>query len=120
MDCLPQLHLAAIHAPAGTYQSATPGLGALCRDGVWLAGAGALRNSLGRDSVYLMAGAQTDTPVRVGVVIGAISGYRDQPLPFAAVAVSYGNVHLTIIPPVRGVVPGRRLPLAIGVSITFP
>lgn len=106
MDCMPQLHLAAIHAEPG-YRGDTPGLGVLCRDGDLLAGAGLLRNSIGQRSAYAIAGWQPLRlgPVRIGAVAGAINGYRYRDgaaMPFAAGVVSVpagrAEIHLTVIP----------------------
>lgn len=125
MDCYPHVHVAALHAdaPAG-YQTATPGLGVLCRDGVWLAGVGVLQNSHGRTSEYVQVGAQPIElgPVRLGAIVGSITGYRAHAMPMAAlvasVPVPVGELHFTVIPPVAGLIAGRKTPLTVALSVS--
>jgi hypothetical protein len=116
MDCLPQVHVVAIHAEHG-YRSEIPGLGALCRKGDFLAGAGAYRNSLGKSTAYIAGGWQPLTygSVRAGVIVGLATGYRPHPVPMAAAFVSVWHVHFTLIPKVEG-----KTPATAGISFTVP
>ena len=115
MDCLPHIHLVAIHAEPG-YRSETPGIGALCRKGTFLAGGGAYRNSVHRDTAYIAGGWQPLElgRVRVGAIVGVATGYRDYPIPLAAAFVSVWNVHFTMLPSVPGATPAT-----LGISFTL-
>jgi hypothetical protein len=126
MDCLPQLHLAAIHAQPG-YQGDTIGLGVFCRlknnqnaqqsaqqgtqQGTqqdWALGAGRFRNSLAEHSNYASAAYQPWTlrTVRFGGFGGIINGYSNYRNggyfvyagALASVPVSFGEIHLVGIP----------------------
>jgi hypothetical protein len=77
MDCLPQLHVAAIHASPG-YRGDIPGLGILCRSARGLTlGVGRYSNSVGKPTNYLAVGAQPLQwgPVRAGAFVGVLDGY---------------------------------------------
>lgn len=119
MDCLPHFHVAAYHAEAG-FRSATPGIGALCRKGDLLAGAGVFSNSIGNASLYAIGGWQPWRigEARVGAFAGVINGYRRGAMPFAAAAVSVpyrdGELHFTVIPKVSNL-----SPLTVGFSFTW-
>ncbi len=115
-DCLPHIHVAAIHAEPG-FRSSTPGLGALCTFDEFMAGAGAFKNSLGDTSAYAAVGAQPWRlgPVKVGAIIGGVTGYPQSPTVMAAGFVSVGPVHLTLIPKLPG-----KTPLTLGLSFTIP
>ena len=131
MLCLPHILALALHSQAG-FNTAVPGLGALCRHGegdAWLLGAGAYANSERaverKVSQYLLAGAQPWSvgPVRLGAVVGLVNGYTfnsGNTLPMAAGIASLPatalpawvpgrhlvhELHLVAIPPVRGVTP---------------
>lgn len=117
MDCLPQIHVAAIHGEAG-YHSNVPGIGVFCRNGDAVLGAGRYANSEKviprKYSNYAIVGLQPYRigPVRVGGVIGVVDGYAYQdgkPFPMAALLVSYqasfGELHFTVVPPVKKVTP---------------
>ena len=111
MDCLPQLHLAAIHDVAG-YRGDTTGLGLICRRPVstWedgLVGAGRFRNSVAGYSNYAAVGHQPWRlgSVRLGGFAGVINGYQYRNggyFPFAAamasVPVPFGEVHAVALP----------------------
>jgi len=116
MDCLPQIHLAALHSESG-FRSAVPGLGVLCRSpGDMLIGAGGYQNSLGRGSVYLAAGKEPWVfgGVKAGFIGGVVTGYRDSAVPMLAGFASYKQVHLTLIPKVPGLTPWT-----LGLSFTI-
>lgn len=114
MDCLPHFHAYAIHGEPG-YRSGIPGIGALCRDGERLAGAGVYSNSLGKGTAYAAGGWQPWTigNVRIGALAGLATGYRPHPVPLAAAFVSVWHVHLTLIPKVEG-----KTPATAGLSFT--
>jgi len=116
MDCLPQIHVAAIHSQSH-YEAFTPGLGLMCLEGDFLLGAGAYRNSLGRSSIYGAGGWRPINagPVRVGAVLGLVTGYMYDVVPLGGILVSYENIHFTIIPEVEG-----KTPTTIGISFTVP
>ena len=115
MDCLPHLHLVAIHAERG-YRSEIPGIGVLCREKKSLVGGGVYRNSVHRETAYLAAGWQPVEAgmMRLGVIAGMASGYRDYPVPIAAGFVSIGHLHLTLVPKVR-----NTTPATLGISFTL-
>ena len=77
LDCLPQIHVAAIHAQAG-YNGDTPGLGVICRNDDTLLGAGFYRNSIAKHSNYATVGYQpfTAAGVRLGAFAGVVNGYE--------------------------------------------
>ena len=118
MDCLPQLHVAAIHAEAG-FNSFTPGLGVLCRKKDYLAGAGVYHNSIRKTSAYAIIGWQPweVAGVKFGVVVGVATGYYQPIMPMAAGAISYRGVNLLLIPRVQGVTPAT---LALSFDLHFP
>ncbi len=110
MDCLPQLHIAAIHDVAG-YRGDTYGLGVLCRltgvNDAWATAAGRFRNSVGGYSDYASMGYQpwTFAGVRLGGFAGMINGYAYKNggyFPYAgalaSIPVSFGEVHVVGIP----------------------
>jgi hypothetical protein len=102
MDCLPHIHVAAIHAESG-FSSATPGLGILCKQTDTLLGAGVYSNSIGNLSKYAFAGwrpLQIDA-IKLGVIVGVVDGYRMNnggAAPMAALVASYKHINLTLIP----------------------
>jgi hypothetical protein len=115
MDCLPHIHVAAIHADHG-YRSFTPGLGVMCESKVLL-GAGAYKNSLGDLSTYAAAGYQPWKlgALKIGALAGVATGYKHYDVvPLAAVLVSYKNLHFTFIPEVK-----TKTPAVLGLSFTF-
>ena len=114
MDCLPQIHVAAIHAEHG-YRSFTPGIGAFCRAGRAIVGAGGFRNSIGRGTAYAAGGYQWPVrSLRVGGYAGLATGYRPHPVPFGAMLVSAGHFHLSFIPEIKG-----KTPMTFGFSFTW-
>ncbi len=127
MDCLPQLHLAAIHDVAG-YRGDTQGIGVLCRlSGIrndWAAGAGRFRNSVAGYSNYLSMGYQPWQVggVRLGGFAGAINGYAYRNggyFPYAGAIASipmpFGEVHVVGIP----TTPHTPATLEFSVSIKY-
>jgi hypothetical protein len=122
MDCLPHIHVAAIHDSAG-FQSATPGIGVFCtrekEDSSAIMGAGILENSLGRTSVYGMYGWRPLSvgPVKLGAFGGVITGYKKAADVFvglsASVPFNRGEVHLLLLPNVP-----RISPTTLGLSFT--
>ena len=120
--CAIQLHIAAYHAEPG-YNNDTPGAGFLCPvSDHWRLAAGTYYNSLREQSVYAGAAWQPVRlgPVKTGVFAGMVSGYKDEAVPFAALALSapMGPVeaHLMVIPEVEDVSPAT---LAFSVSFRF-
>lgn len=119
MDCLPHLHIAAIHSEAG-YRSDVPGLGVMCRDGLALLGAGRFSNSIGGSSSYAAAGYQKVFGAwRLGFIAGVIDGYeRDVVQPLGAMIVSrdigFGDANLMAIPHIPG-----KTPSVVQLSLTF-
>lgn len=102
MDCLPHIHVAALHAEPG-YRTATPGIGILCKQADTLLGAGLYSNSIGNLSKYAFAGWQPLQlgQVKLGVIAGVVDGYRMNnggATPMAALVASYKHIHLTLIP----------------------
>lgn len=106
-DCAAHIHVAAYHASA-EYNNDTPGIGALCelRENTRLA-VGTFYNSYRRTSNYVGVVWQPVNlgPVRAGVMVGAVTGYKFDAsiaLPLAAFAFSVpvGRVelHLAAIP----------------------
>jgi len=104
MDCLPQIHVAAIHAEPG-HRAAVPGLGILCSHDDLRAGLGAFQNSNGVGSKYLTAawlpfglgGA------RFGAAAGVVTGYssgRVEPLlgAVAQLPFSWGSIYALLTP----------------------
>lgn len=115
MDCLPQIHVAAIHADHG-YRSFTPGIGVMCKGKV-LVGAGLYKNSLGDGSTYAAVGYQPWIVggVKIGAIVGAATGYKHYDVvPLAAVLMSYKHLHFTFIPEVKA-----KTPAVLGISFTF-
>ena len=113
MDYFPHIHLVAIHAEPGR-RSVAPGLGLLCCGGDFLAGAGVFQNSAGARSSYATIGWQSLSigAARVGAFAGLIDGYNYQngaAFPFAgglaSVPFSWGEIHLTFVPPVQSLSP---------------
>lgn len=116
MDCLPHIHVAAIHADHG-YRSFTPGIGTMCKS-KYLLGAGIYKNSLGNSSVYAAAGWQPwkVSGLDIGGLAGVVSGYeKDRVVPLAALLVSYKHMHFTFIPEVK-----TKTPAVLGISFTYP
>lgn len=120
MDCLPHLHVAALHAPSEVkYHSFTPGIGVLCRADTLLAGAGMYSNSVGDLSKYAIVGWQPLRygPWRVGAVAGVVDGYaRHQGGygPMGGLAVSYGALNVIAWPRVK-----NYTPAGLAISFTF-
>jgi len=122
MDCLPHIHLAAIHSEAG-YRSATLGVGVLCRENDVLAGTGIYRNSIGMTSRYAAVGLQ---PFRIGgwrlgAVAGVVTGYGPtRPLAGGFTSMRWrwlgpdGELHFMLIPPVS-----HLSPATAGLSFSF-
>lgn len=119
-DCGPQIHLAAYHAKAEdsygvAYNNDTPGIGVLCE----LANntritAGTYFNSYRRQSNYAAIVWQPVHfgNVKVGVLGGAVTGYRKDAgmaIPMAAFAASVPvekiELHVAVIPETPGVSP---------------
>ena len=105
-DCLPQIHLAAVHAAAG-YSGDTLGLGIACRRGDILASAGFYRNSIARHSNYAIVGCQSFVVggIRWGPFAGVASGYlyrNGNYLPVgglvASIPIPLGELHIAVIP----------------------
>jgi hypothetical protein len=116
MDCLPQIHVAAIHAEAG-YNTATPGIGMLCSDGTYILGAGAFRNSVSQKSSYAIGGHYFGAinGIQFGFVAGIINGYATaKVLPLGGLVASYKQLHLLFAPPVSG-----QSPALVEFSITL-
>lgn len=120
--CALQLHIAAYHAEPG-YNGNTPGAGLLCPvSDHWRLAAGTYLNSLSEQSVYAGAAWQPVRlgPVKAGVFAGLASGYKDEAVPFAALALSVPmgplEAHLMVIPEVKDVTPAT---LAFPVSFGF-
>lgn len=112
-NCGLHVHVAAYHSEPG-FNTATPGVGVICdtRFEDVRAGMGVFRNSIGRPSVYVGAAWQPLRlgSARIGVFGGAITGYRDYPLPMAAGLASLPLadktvLHLTVLPSVKGLTP---------------
>ena len=110
MDCAPQIHVAAYHAKAqdqygNDYNGDTPGIGVLCpiANNTRFA-AGTYFNSFRRQSNYAAVVWQPFDigGVKVGVLAGAVSGYKSYAIPLAAAAatlpVGQFELHLTLIP----------------------
>lgn len=114
MDCLPHIHVAAIHASHG-YHSFTPGLGVMC-EAKYLLGGGVYKNSMGHTSKYVAAGYQPWRvgEVKIGAIGGVVSGYLPGVVPLAAVFVSYRDMHFTFIPEVK-----TKTPAVLGISFTL-
>lgn len=114
MDCMPQVHVAAIHAKSG-YETFTPGIGALCR-GDWITGAGVYRNSYRDPAAYAVIGKQPWSigPVKIGAVFGGAVGYEDAVTPLVASFVSYGNIHFTVAPSFK-----KMAPAVVAISFTW-
>ena len=115
MDCLPHIHVAALHAEQG-YRSFVPGLGAFCRDGDTLLGAGVFKNSIGNTSAYFVGGLQPLRfgSVKAGAVLGAATGYYHAVVPLGAAVLSYKHIHLSVIPKVEG-----KAPATLAFSFTW-
>jgi hypothetical protein len=118
MDCLPQIHVAAIHAEAG-YNTATPGIGVLCSDGVYLLGAGVYRNSVSKHSNYAIGGKYMGhiNGVSYGLVGGMVDGYAARDghfIPLAGVVLTYKQLHLMLVPAVPS-----QSPALVEISFTF-
>jgi hypothetical protein len=120
--CAIQLHIAAYHAEPG-YNGNTPGVGLLCPvSDDWRLAAGTYNNSLRKQSVYAGAAWQPVRlgPVKTGVFAGMVSGYQDDAVPFAALALSVPigpvEAHLMVIPKVQNVSPAT---MALSVSFGF-
>jgi len=115
IDCLPQIHMVAIHATPG-YQDTVPGFAALCEYDRYLAGVGTYKNSIGRVSEYAMVGAYAFQyeKFRVGAIAGVVNGYRDDNgvSPLGGVITSYklnwhgiDSLNTLLVPPVQGLTP---------------
>ena len=106
IDCAPHIHLAAYHASAN-YNNQTVGLGVICAGPVPNVRivAGEYYNSFKRDSYYAGITYQPITfrTLRLGAMVGAVSGYQDGAIPMAAAIASLpvGKTewHVALIPP---------------------
>ncbi len=106
MDCLPILHIAALHSEPG-FRTVTPGIGLRCKVGSDVAvGAGFYRNSNkdGGLSKYAMAAWQPIKlgPVDVGAFGGWVDGYERKGgrfAPMAGLVGTFGKHNLLIAPP---------------------
>ena len=120
MDCLPQIHVAAIHASPG-YNVATPGIGVLCRtDADLIGGLCVYKNSNGNTSKYLMAGWQPldVAGIKLGVFGGTVDGYRRGNgafVPMAGLAATWGHINLIAWPKAD-----QYSSAGIGLSFTIP
>ena len=103
MDCLPQIHVAAIHAEAG-YNIATPGIGVLCRtDDDVIGGIGIYKNSNDNVSKYAQIGWQPleVAGVKLGAFFGTVDGYRrgnGSFVPMGGLVASWGHIHVIAWP----------------------
>ena len=125
MDCLPQLHIAAIHAEPG-YNSVVPGIAVLCslpELNNLIGSIGTYQNSIGKRSNYIVGGQYLGHvgTIKYGYIVGFVDGYpiRDgAPIPMGAAIVSIpmqeGQLHLTIIPPVP-----HYTPMLVQFSVSF-
>ena len=131
MDCLPHILAIALHSQGG-FNTAVPGAGLFCRADSVIAGAGAYANSEKaverKVSQYAFGGWQPLKlgDLRAGGMVGLVNGYSynsGRTLPMAAIVASVSaldlpawgvlkpvkrvvdEIHLTVIPPVRGVTP---------------
>lgn len=127
MDCLPQLHLAAIHDVA-VYRGDTHGLGVLCRlsgaNDAWAGGVGRFINSVAGYSNYASMGYQPWRVggVRLGAFAGVVNGYPYKDggyFPYggaiATIPVPFGEVHVVGIP----TTPRTPATLEFSVSVKF-
>ena len=120
MDCLPHIHVAALHAPSEQqFRAFTPGLGVLCKEADWRFGAGVYRNSVARTSKYAMLGWQPFHvgEGRIGAFVGVVDGYRANsggPIPMAGLALSWKHFHIAAWPSFR-----QYTPATVAVSFTF-
>ena len=123
MDCLPHIHAVAIHAPPSPeYRTSVPGLGALCRDGDRVLGAGGYNNSNGDFSKYVAVGVQPwrAAGLRIGGIVGTVDGYKSghaEPLAAALLSapVRWGEIHAIISPPFGD----KPLAVEFGATIRF-
>jgi hypothetical protein len=122
MDCLPQLHVAAIHAEPG-YNSVVPGLAILCKEDNVLLSTGIYQNSIGKRSNYIVGGQYLGSinKIRYGYIAGIVDGYAvndGNAIPMAAAIVSIPldnmQIHLTFIPPVP-----HYTPMLVQFSVSF-
>ena len=120
MDCLPHIHVAALHAPSEQkFRTFTPGIGVLCKQGDLSAGAGVYSNSVGDRSKYVMGAWQPLRmgPVNVGAFAGIVDGYKANRggfVPMAGLALSWGHVHIIAWPKYKDYTPA-----VVAVSFTF-
>lgn len=120
MDCLHHIHVAALHAPSEQeFRTFTPGIGVLCKDGNFSAGAGVYSNSVGERSKYVMGAWQPLKigPVKVGAFAGAVDGYKmnnGKFAPMGGLAVSWGHIHIIAWPKYK-----NYTPAVVAVSFTF-
>ncbi|WP_291015032.1 hypothetical protein [Hydrogenophaga sp.] len=104
MDCLPHIHVAAIHAPSEVeYKTFTPGIGVLCRKSDFFGGVGVYSNSHGNRSFYASSGWQPIKvgPVAIGAFAGVVDGYRrggGKFVPMAGLMASWGHIHVIAWP----------------------
>ncbi len=117
MDCLPQIHMVAIHSEPG-YRSLVPGVGLLCEKDSYILGGGQYSNSIGRMSAYVMVGKylfEYDS-TRIGAIAGGVTGYdTGTPMGSAPLAgmtltkeVHWGPIHsinALLVPKVQGLTP---------------
>lgn len=120
MDCLPQIHVAAIHAPSEVeHKTFTPGIGVLCRIETVSFGAGVYSNSVGKPSKYATGAWQPFKigPVAVGAFAGVVDGYRANNggfIPMAGLAASWGHIHVIAWPKYKDYTPA-----VVAISFTF-
>lgn len=119
MDCLPQIHVAAIHSEA-EYHTYVPGIGVLCEEGVYVFGVGQYKNSekdvlnFRKTSNYVMFGAH---PLKVynwkigatGLLLNGYSYKNGEWFLGAGLIASHpipiGNVHFLYIPKIKNITP---------------
>ncbi len=106
LDCLPLIHLAAVHAVAG-YNSDTLGLGLICQKNSTLASIGRYRNSVTQHSNYALVGYQPVTwlGARWGAFAGMVNGYPHRnggyfPMGgiISSIPLPLGELHIAILP----------------------
>jgi hypothetical protein len=114
IDCLPQIHLAALHAE-GHYNTFVPGLAVLCTKDDNFVSAGAYDNSIGNASAYAVGGRYLGKVrgLQYGVAAGTVNGYPANAggfIPMAGAVISWSvgpqmDVHLLLVPAVQNYTP---------------
>lgn len=107
------LHLHSYHQSETKFNNRTPGIGLMCDVSPTSKNiVGIYHNSINRPSVYVGRTWQPWSvgPMQVGMYGGAVTGYRNHPIPFVAGIVSYPinervSFNTTIIPHVKGITP---------------